>query len=118
MSNIELKQILLLHPQKFFCEALSTFAELEDISVYFLNSYEQFAYLINDLRPEFILAKDSFVQENSDGFKQELSQAEFKDYRLIVLGESAEFESIQGAIDPQDFLLELKQRLASHLESH
>lgn len=103
MNEIPLKQILLIHPIKFTCATIKEFAALGNVEVYFIEAREEFTYLINDLKPEAILIHHSFIRAEAEFVQSELEKAQFKESKLIIIGDYEESEKFNAGILAEPF---------------
>ena len=114
-----LKQLFIMHPVKFFSKTITAFGKQAGVSVYELDSINDFSYLINDLKPEIILVHIDSVQNDIELFLEQLRAAEFQGFKTAILLEkpaeiSQNFDMVvELPIEPENMIKQLKYSIAS-----
>ena len=60
MTSLKLEQIILIHPERFFCEAIKLALHKNGIKVFYLEAPEEISHYIEDLNPQFIIIHEEF----------------------------------------------------------
>lgn len=95
-----LKQIFFVYRDEFGAKLVEKLTQRASIQCYGLSKVdENFAYLIDDLRPELVMVDEQAYAKNSELIDESLSQAN-TDFKTVLLTESEE----KGKFD---FLLKL-----------
>lgn len=99
----EVNRLILIHPKKFVCRSFEEFGKDIGVSVYSIEEIEEFAYLIDDLKPELVLVHNELFQKQPAFFYAEFSKTNFKPKKIILIGTK------------DDLLLADKNVFSSHL---
>lgn len=123
-----LKQVFLIHPIKFVCNAVKEFAKQELVTIYDEQKINDFGYLINDLKPELIAIHADLVAVNYTEFKKVVDNLEFKDFELVLIGRGEQISSFEYCSEfhhflfepynPSEFTASMKSFLASSKNKH
>lgn len=92
-----------MHPVKFAVKAITEFAKDSSVSVFELDSMDDFSYLIDDLKPEVILVHKESVEAGSVMFFGELEKAEFRGFKTAIMTE----QEPDSFCDQFDFVVDL-----------
>lgn len=110
-----LKQIILIHKNKFVIQVMETLCQSADILIYSMEDANDFAYLLDDLKPDILLVDEGILKDELLSFNRNLEQAENKDYKIIVLGDNnygINGEIFSDGINPETILNELAALIA------
>lgn len=116
---MEIKQILYINKTKFVCDTVEKICKTASIDCYTLEDCNDFAYLINDLRPLAVIIEDETYNLNRDAFWSQFEESELKPVS-VIMGEDIEqkFDLIMDLpLDMQTFTTELKSKLAENLKN-
>lgn len=87
MSRI--KQIILIHPEKFVCKAFEAFGKKSEIKVYSLECADDFAYLLDELKPELVLIHERAFDQDQEAYISNINTASFKDFIQVLITKSS-----------------------------
>lgn len=111
-----LNQLIIIHTKKFFSGMFVALCEKQEVKCYSLEDANDFAYLIDDLKPDAVIIDDSILESQLEEAKSNLDSVKFDGFKLMILGANnsgLEAEIIQKPIDPDTILSEIIAKLAS-----
>lgn len=116
MSNFELNQIFIAHPARFVCSAVQEFSKLKGVSTYVIDDFNDFSYLIEDLKPQVFVIHEATLIEQLEQFENGIKK--FPDLKIIVITDKGESKlsdkytlKIQEPFDPKDLCGNITQLL-------
>ena len=112
MEELSLKMIFLAHPAKFFCASVKKFTEEQGPQVYILDEYEDFEYLVEDLKPQVICADSGILNKYNESFHQSVQRRDVKLIELISNEEDPVLNDyIKLPIEASEFLNLVKSKI-------
>ena len=70
-----LHQLIIIHEEKMFINVLKKHCELKDVTVYDIESVNDFQYLIDDISPDIVLIDELIYQKYNDDILRQISQS-------------------------------------------
>ncbi|MBD65038.1 MAG: hypothetical protein CME62_07510 [Halobacteriovoraceae bacterium] len=98
MKKVVIKQVILLHPIKFVCDAFDKFAKDLGVATYSLDQYEPVDYLLNDLQTDALIVHTDILEGFSDQLEKDIKsyQGELK---VLVWGKEEDINNVTLAYD-------------------
>lgn len=110
-----MRTMFLAHPSEFTCNAMKAFAKRSEVDLYIWDDFNDFSYLVNDLKPEAIILHHEVLNSHMDAIEDGFSKADFKDYKLVSLGECSGLEfdiQLDHVVDPSTFFEQLLAQIS------
>lgn len=105
-------QIIFINESKFVCDFVESLCKFKDLACFCLSDTSDFAYLIDDLKPQLVVVDNNVYLGAEDLFWNGISSASHQTKTMIVGVESDRFDfSHPQAIDAENFANDIKSKL-------
>ena len=83
-----MRKIFLAHPSDFTKALMNDFAASHNLDCYLWDDFDDFAYLIDDMKPELLIIHQQISKNYGDKIEQGLAECKYTDYEVVILGQN------------------------------
>jgi hypothetical protein len=114
---MEIKQILYINKIRFICDAVQKTCARNEVECFTLEDTNDFAYLIDDLKPAAVVIEEDTFNEGSESFWSQIESANESTIPVIMGTNPGKFDvEMSLPLDMMNFVKDLSSKLAGHIK--